>query len=149
MWNEKKSIFLSRLCVYGFFVLAVVGMGFGLHIIKWLVGFSSTGLQGFEFYLVASCYSSAVFVIITLFNLNTLLRNISKSEVFISENISAIRVCSWSCIAVSIICIASGLYYFLFYPIGVIAAFTGLILRIVKNVFERAIALKEENDYTI
>ena len=33
--------------------------------------------------------------------------------------------------------------------VALAAAFFGIILRVVKNVFEQAVALQEENDYTI
>ena len=41
------------------------------------------------------------------------------------------------------------LYYMPFLIVSAAAAFVGLILRVVKNVFAEAVRLKDENDYTI
>ena len=35
------------------------------------------------------------------------------------------------------------------FVVVIAAAFFGLILRVIKNVFEQAIVIKEENDFTI
>lgn len=149
MWNEKKSILLSRACVYSFMVLALVGVAFGYFIIEWFLSFSRAPLQGTQLYFLLTYYSGAFFVIITLLKLNMLLKNISLNKIFIKQNVSLIRVCSWCCIAIGIICFVSGIYYFPFFIISVFSVFMGLILRIIKNIFERAIIIKEENEFTI
>ena len=61
----------------------------------------------------------------------------------------SLRRCSWCCMAVAAICLVftAALFYFLL--VAAAAAFIGLILRVIKNVFQQALALKEENDYTI
>ncbi|MPM58796.1 hypothetical protein SDC9_105629 [bioreactor metagenome] len=43
----------------------------------------------------------------------------------------------------------AGYYYLLFYFVAIVAAFIGLILRVVKNVIDQAITIKAENDFTI
>ena len=53
------------------------------------------------------------------------------------------------CFAVAAVCLASSLYYQLFLLVAACAAFMGLLLRVIKNVFVRARELKEENDFTI
>ena len=40
-------------------------------------------------------------------------------------------------------------YYFPFFIVFIVMAFIGLILRIIKNIFEKAIIIKEENELTI
>ena len=47
------------------------------------------------------------------------------------------------------ILLVSGFYYILFVIGAVAAGFFGLILRVVKNVIEQAVILKNENDFTI
>ena len=75
--------------------------------------------------------------------------NISEGEVFIPENVSILRLLSWCCIAAGLVCLFSALYYMPFLIVSAAAAFVGLILRVVKNVFAEAVRLKDENDYTI
>lgn len=102
----------------------------------------------------SSCSSSApitaaVPAAAALYGLWRLLRNISEGEVFIPENVSILRLLSWCCIAAGLVCLFSALYYMPFLIVSAAAAFVGLILRVVKNVFAEAVRLKDENDYTI
>ena len=50
---------------------------------------------------------------------------------------------------VAAVCLGFTVALFYFLLVAAAAAFIGLILRVVKNVFQQAMALKEENDYTI
>ena len=101
----------------------------------------------------SSCSSSAPTAAVpaaaALYGLWRLLRNISEGEVFIPENVSILRLLSWCCIAAGLVCLFSALYYMPFLIVSAAAAFVGLILRVVKNVFAEAVRLKDENDYTI
>ncbi|WP_411654987.1 DUF2975 domain-containing protein [Anaeromassilibacillus sp. SJQ-1] len=90
--------------------------------------------------------SSRLFLLLCL---HRLLRNIRRERVFEKENVTLLRVISWLCIAVGVVTLVSGLYYTSFFLVAAAAAFCGLIVRVVKNVFEQAIAIKTENDYTI
>ena len=47
------------------------------------------------------------------------------------------------------ICVVSCAYYIPFFFVAIAAGFVGLIVRVIKNVFAEAIALKDENDFTI
>ena len=78
-----------------------------------------------------------------------LLVNMRGGRVFDNDNTSYMRRTSWSCIAVAAVCLASGCYYTPFILVAVAAGFMGLIVRIVKNSFEQAIAMKNELDLTI
>ena len=44
---------------------------------------------------------------------------------------------------------ADAVFSLIFLLVAAAAAFVGLILRVVKNVFEQAVTLKDENDFTI
>ena len=59
------------------------------------------------------------------------------------------RGLSWCCLTAGLICLISAVYYLPFLALAVMAVFMSLILRVIKNVFAEALALKEENDYTI
>jgi hypothetical protein len=60
-----------------------------------------------------------------------------------------LRNISWCCAFGALICIVSQFYYKPWLFIGVAAAFASLIVRIVKNIVEKAVILKEENDLTV
>ena len=81
--------------------------------------------------------------------MHRLLRNLRRERVFEQENVTLLRAISWLCIAVGVVTLVSGFYYTSFFLVAAAAAFCGLIVRVVKNVFEQAIEIKTENDYTI
>jgi hypothetical protein len=95
-------------------------------------------------------YACCVPALIALFCLDCLLANIMKDAVFTEENVKALRLISWCCFAEAFILAATALYFApILLAVAVVAAFFGLILRVVKNVIDAAVALKSENDFTI
>jgi hypothetical protein len=99
--------------------------------------------------LLLTIYACSVPGLIAMFSLDRLLTNINRKDVFIDKNVKHLRAISWCSFAVSAILFVSGFYYLLFMLVAVAAAFFGLILRVVKNVIEQAVIIKNENDYTI
>ncbi len=147
-WNRDKSVRLSKCCIYLFMVAYVLICIFAPQIFKWLVSFG-TGSEIQLKYFLATVYTGAVPAGLALWDLRKLLKNISSGDVFIENNVSVLRRLSWYCIAAGLICLVSTIYYPLFLVISVAAAFIGLILRVVKNVFAQAVLIKDENDFTI
>ena len=78
-----------------------------------------------------------------------LLGNIRRGEVFIPGNVRCLRLVSWCCVGAGAVCLASSFFYLPFAAVAIAAGFMALIVRIVKNVFEQAIRMKDELDYTI
>ncbi|WP_130860961.1 DUF2975 domain-containing protein [Bacilliculturomica massiliensis] len=147
MWNAKKSVTLSLVC-NRLVIAAVIAVAVGT---PWLV-------NGYVYYLekrqsvaqplMVTLIASCAVALVALLCLDRLLVNIRESQVFIPENVALLRRISWCCFGVAVILLVS--YYYLFFLIaGIAAAFIGLILRVVKNVIEEAIILKNENDLTI
>ena len=99
--------------------------------------------------MIVTLYLCSIFGWVLLWQMWTLLNNIRRSEVFIPENIRCLRIVSWCCVAAGAICLVSTLFYIPFAAIAIAAGFMALIVRIVKNVFEQAIRMKDELDYTI
>ena len=60
-----------------------------------------------------------------------------------------LRAVSWCCAAVAAVCLLSAGYYLPFLVAAMAAAFMALIVRIVKNVFQQAVRMKDELDYTV
>lgn len=147
MWNVKKSVKLSLIC-NRLVIAAVILTGAATPLL----------VNGYVNYLdkrpdvtqplMVTILASCVVALVALFCLDLLLQNIRKGKVFISENVALLRRISWCCFGIAIILFVS-YYYLLFIIAGIAAAFMGLILRVVKNVIEEAIVLKDENDMTI
>ena len=60
-----------------------------------------------------------------------------------------LRARPWCCLLAAVPFGVFGIWRSLSIIVALAAAFFGLILRVLKNVFEKAVELKEENDYTI
>lgn len=86
---------------------------------------------------------------LVLLCLHRLLKNISQEDVFCEENVRHLRTMSWCCIAAGLVYFAAGWFDWYLFVFAAAAAFVGLMLRVVKNVFAQAVAIKAENDYTI
>ena len=80
---------------------------------------------------------------------DVLLRNIRKGQPFVTQNVTMLRIISYCCFAEVLVFV----YLAVLKPFAIIVlvacGFMGLILRVVKNVFEQAIEIREENDFTI
>lgn len=141
-WNENRSLLLSRFCV-GLFSILLLGLCIGAPYIFPKYFYSDSN------YYCISMWAVALPAMVVLYALHKLLKNIANDAVFIAKNITYLRCISWCCIGAGIIFLASSLYDTSFLFLSAAAAFVGLILRVLKNVFSQAILIKTENDYTI
>ncbi len=99
--------------------------------------------------LMTSLYVSALPGLICCISLFILLLNIKKGEIFIHRNVTILQIISYCCIFVGLEYFAFCYEYISMVLISFAALFFGLILRVIKNVFDKAIEIREENDYTI
>ncbi len=148
-WNRDNSIMLSKICVWLFAGGAACCTVFLPSVLDGIVARRGLELQSGRLLVMASFYSLLIPTVIALFSLYRLLKNISRGEVFYQQNILCLRILSWACYLAAVICLASAVYYIPFGFLAAVTGFMGLILRVVKNVFAEALALKQENDYTI
>ncbi len=144
-WTPSLSLLLSEVivkvlavlfaaaCIYVPFNRNSIALNMGLNIPMFMTVF----------------YLCALFAFTALYQLNRLLKNIKRTDIFINENVKILRILSWCCYLVGI---TTAIYSFFEYPFIVISAasaFFGLIIRVLKNVFCKAVELREENDGTI
>lgn len=147
-WNESKSVLLSQICVGVFAALLLLLDVFCYVAVRWFIRLRGmpwkTGIL-----MMVTIYLCSIFGWILLWKLWRLLRNIRAQIVFDLENTAFLRAVSWCCAGAGAICFASCWYYLPFLAIAVAAGFMALIVRIVKNVFEQAILMKDDLDLTI
>ena len=147
--HSERSVWLSQFCVWLFAVLLAGGCIAAPWLFRFFLQLRSPMLDGTYVYFLVTTYVFAVPAFLALYLLNCLLTNIRHSQVFISANVTYLRVLSWCCFFSAAIFAVSAAYYMVFLFLALGMAFIGLILRVVKNAFERAVLLQEENDYTI
>jgi len=95
-------------------------------------------------FFVGAIPVAAILVIMYL-----LLHRISKGEVFVKKNVTYLKFMSLLFHIGAIISFLSGIYYGPWVPIGVAAIFMALVIRVIKNVIEKAISLQDDVDHTI
>lgn len=147
-WNADRSVRLSQACVI-VFALLLLALDIGCY---WAVG-AFIRLRNMAWQsgvlMMLTIYLCSIFAWLLLVRLWRLLRNMQAGRVFEEENVRILRAVSWYCVGVCFICLASAAYYIPFAAVGIAAGFMALIVRIVKNVFQQAIAMKSELDFTV
>ncbi len=151
MKNKNLSLAISSVLTKVGFTLIIICC----FIAPWLVTYYEQsyiipyGIDSVYVPLLVTLYCAAVPALILTIALDRLLTNIRRGNAFIKQNVTCLRIISCCCFAASLIFIYFGFIRHFALFIVVAAAFFGLILRIIKNVFEQAIKIREENDYTI
>lgn len=154
-WDKDKSILLSQIGTACFAAL-LLALDIGSYWLTTLYvanqmyhGHADPQMMREVWLMMLTILSGSVLGWIFLHRLWTLLRSIKRGEVFSAANVRRMRGMSWCCMGAAAICLASALYYLPFLFIALAAGFTGLIVRVVKNVFQQAIAMKDELDLTV
>ena len=151
-WTKDKSIALSQACVVVFAAL-LLALDVSAVVMAPLV---ERRTQMFLMLvsvnhtlwtvLVSLC---SVFAWPALWKLWRLLANLKAEKVFVEDNVRLLRAVSWCCVGVAVSCFACGFEYVPLFALAAAAGFMALIVRIVKNVFQQAIAMKSELDLTV
>ena len=88
-------------------------------------------------------------ILLAFYGLHKMLSNIQQGLIFSVQNTASLRLVSWACFFAAIfLLIAAFKWPVLIFDSGVIG-FLGLFVRVIKNMLSEAIAIKEENDFTI
>lgn len=146
-WTKANSLNLSIILVEVAFLLLVMVLFIIPPAVCWYDEIS--GREPVKYFFGAVLYISDFIAFFVIGALYRLLQNIRQKKVFISQNASYLRLISWGLVAIALVLVVfsfarSGALLFAF-----VMAFLGLILRVLKNVFEEAIALQDEQNFTI
>ncbi|MBR1820122.1 MAG: DUF2975 domain-containing protein [Clostridia bacterium] len=154
-WTKDKSLVLSQVCVAAFSALlvvidvfAVTGAGRYSGSVYFVRGEAALPMGEGRALIIALMLCS-VFAYIALWQLWRLLAALRRGRVFTEENVRRMRVVSWCCFAVAGICLVAGAFMRSLWAVAMAAAFMALIVRIVKNAFQQAVAMKSELDLTV
>ncbi|MEQ8175671.1 MAG: DUF2975 domain-containing protein [Syntrophomonadaceae bacterium] len=149
MWNDKRSIALTRLCILFFMAALLVTVTAAPWLLSWFFDFSRPDLVGTQNFFRATIYIGSIPAAYLLYNLLALIRHIRADQVFINGNVELLRRISWTCFTGAGIAIISTGYYLPWVFLAAAAAFMGLIVRVVKNVVAKAVELQDEVDSII
>lgn len=155
MVNHKKSVNISIIVCIALAVILTVFVFLGPILFElYLVAYrgltpSGDPLANIKTTFVCCFYPSAVFAGIILYSLLKLLFNIKKGEIFIRANVTCLRIVSWCCFIIGIITFVGCFFYMPFMFIAAAGGFLGMLLRVLKNVMQSAVEIREENELTI
>ena len=147
--KKDSGILFSRVLVWVFGVLILILDWAVWPISRWVTRFI-VDIQFRDTVLLIIClYVCNVPGFMLLWCMDKLLRNLRQGKVFDGDNVGLLKNISICCFVVSIISLSlcSRIYF-----LGIVAlmtAFMGLIVRIIKNVFSSAIAMRSELDLTV
>ena len=150
--TPNRNILISRGLVYFFTLLLVI-----LDATGWWLGMRLEGTAllrhtiSFEdsICFIICLYTCSIPAYYVLYALHRLLLNVATGKVFIPDNVQLLRRCSWCLLAAAAICAIGVIWLRVLLIIVAAASFVGLIVRVIMNVFEQAIAMKEELDLTV
>ena len=141
--SKNASVTLSLICcIVGFLGLVFLAWYFPHLIPEAADRAASVGIMVLDYLLLVPVAVANGFLV-------KLLLLVRRRQVFTDGAVSCLRTISWCCfIEAGLLCL--GIVYFRLLPVlAFVAGFLGLVLRVVKNVIEEAVALKAENDFTI
>lgn len=150
-WDDHKSLVLTRFVVTAALAVCIVMTLAGPWITAWFIGAAhlapSAALTAELLVIGYACAAMALGMLVSLYNF---LRRIEKGQIFVPENVTALRRISWCCAGAAVLClVAMFLSWRPFAVLAVAAGFMALLVRVLKNAFEQAVRMKNELDYTI
>lgn len=153
MKSKTKSLFLSRILSAAATAIIFLMLFFVPAVSSWYED-AAVGYGVFDKYniFLPMCiviYFCEAMALAAMWSLNVLLGNINKGEVFTPKNTSCLRRISWECMLAGFSLLVLGLWRFVFVFGALLAIMFGLIMRVLKNVFEKAVEIKSENDFTV
>ena len=147
-WFKSKSILFSQLGV-ALFALALAALDLGCwRIVNWFAALRGLDRQA-VWGILAVLLLCSVFGWVLLWAMWRLLGNLRRGQVFTEDNIRLLGRVSLCCAAAAVVCAAGSFFYLPFLIAVAAAGFMALIVRIVRNVFQKALDMKNELDLMI
>lgn len=149
--SVRRSILLSQ----GLLVLFAAAVVFLDIRCQWFWGWvSGSGIlgavNGTEKNLFLGClFGCSLPAYVLLYSMHILLKRVQHGFVFTHENVRLLWIVSLCCFFAALFCLAFSWRFPVLLVITAASGFVGLIVRIVKNVFQQALRMKDELDFTV
>ena len=142
------SIVMTAVMFVGVVILAFYAPGFIAYLLDESGAFPALSAFQRAFVYIA-VYAAVALMLLGLALLFALLLLVRNKKVFTPAAVELIRYISWCLILIGVALISLTYCSVAALFIGAAVLFTGLTVRVVKNVIEAAVFLKEENDLTV
>ena len=144
MNSARVTLWISRAIT-----VLLLAMIFLLPVLVRIYGIKWTMNEAAQRAIPIAYYLCLVLILPAMWNIDALLRNILKKQVFIRENVLRIRRVCWCCAGVGLICFPAAHFFTALYFLSVIMLFLAFVIRVVEDVMAAAVELREENDLTV
>jgi len=145
---KNKHITLTLYVTY-FAIAVVIAVSIGLFWILEINSIVRTLLPGEKNAIMAGYYCSLPMILLALWKVLGLLKNIRSELVFVMENVKALTVIRSCCLGIFLVCLVAGCFFFPLLLVVAIMGFLGLMMQVLKQVMAQAVAIREENDLTV
>ncbi len=147
--NTRNSALLTEIFIY-ILAACLLVLDIGLWPLSgWYMKIRNMTGEGIRITLVVILYACSVLGWFILWKMLRLIRNIRKGIVFTEQNVSILRAVSLLCLGVGILTFAGGFFYQPLFFVTLAALFLTLVVRVVKNVMQKAVEMKDELDLTV
>lgn len=147
-WANNKSILISQIfTVVWALLLAALDVG-GWWILHWfgaIRNLSEGKIRG----ILVLLYLCSVLGWLLLHAMWKLLKNLGRGQVYTKENVKLLNRVSWCCAGAAILCLIGVLFYPPFLFAVAAAGFMAMIVRVVRNILQHAVRMKDELDLMI
>ena len=99
--------------------------------------------------ILAGFYCCLPLLLLALWKVRRLLRNIQKAAVFTDENVKLLAMIRNCCAGIFTICLAAGCFFFPLLLLVAVLGFLTLMMQVLKQVMAQAVDIREENDLTV
>lgn len=147
MSEQPKSLFITSVLVKAVFAALVAAVFFIPWAAQW---YDSVSKQEPVFWPLCIClYLTLIPAFLLVYCLGRVLNNVKSGAVFTADTVKMLRIISYCCFSAAAVFAVLGIWRLLALLLCFAALFVGLLLRVLKNVFQQAVIIREENDFTI
>ncbi len=147
MPHDRKSLLITLIIDRIGIAVWVMCVFFVPYIAKWYDMYSNK--EPIFIQVITLLYLAMIPAAVILIMLNKLLSNIRNEKIFEHDNVNCLRVISYCCFIIALIAGVMMIWRILALVVVIAFSFVGLLLRVLKNVFEQAVLIREENDLTV
>ncbi len=147
--QKKNGIILCTLWANRFVALLMVVL---VGTLPWILDWYSTVrllTLSEKYAILVAFYLCALLIVVALWTMETMLRDIAAGLVFTRRNVQRIRRICMVCGGVGLICVPAAFFYMPWIFVVVIMGFLCLVVGAVASVMDAAVTLREENDLTV
>ena len=144
----KRSATVTLAFLYAFALLYAATLVAAPYLFPLVKSFEAATDTARRFLFVA-LYISSIPAVAVIYLLSSLLLSVRAGAVFDEANVKRLKLVTAACFVFAAIVAAAGVFFVTLFAVAAAAVFIGLVMAVVKRIFEYAYAVKAENGLEI